>query len=166
MWSDRISKPGPLALESDALPIMLRNPASALVFGESKSESIKSFPNVRAQKRNWELYRNFRFWLLTCTFYFQAHTAPEKRSVRSTRPEMVPSTSSRPELTAKTSTRPELAASNSTRPELKPSTSTRPQEGSSRPTLPGLKSGGSKELEVILTARPDWQTFYRVTFTI
>ena len=27
MWPDRVSNPGPLALESDALPIALRGPA-------------------------------------------------------------------------------------------------------------------------------------------
>ena len=28
MWPDRVSNPGPLALESDALPTALRGPAS------------------------------------------------------------------------------------------------------------------------------------------
>ena len=31
MWPDRVSNPGPLALESDALPTALRNPAICAV---------------------------------------------------------------------------------------------------------------------------------------
>ena len=31
MWPDRVSMPGPLALESDALPTALRGPARAFV---------------------------------------------------------------------------------------------------------------------------------------
>ena len=30
MWPDRVSNPGPLALESDALPIALRGPAAGI----------------------------------------------------------------------------------------------------------------------------------------
>ena len=35
MWQDRASNPGPLALESDALPTVLRGPVS-LVIGNLK----------------------------------------------------------------------------------------------------------------------------------
>ena len=42
MWPDRVSNPGPPTYESDALPIALRGPASALV-GPIFKTSIPDF---------------------------------------------------------------------------------------------------------------------------
>ena len=46
MWPDRVSNPGPLALESDAVPTKLRGPASVSFRVQSISdENGCSFPD-------------------------------------------------------------------------------------------------------------------------
>ena len=40
MWPDRVSSPGPLALESDALPTVLRGPAD-------KTDKVACAPNEK-----------------------------------------------------------------------------------------------------------------------